>query len=251
MTYVEVEGATIWVEDVGSGPPLVCLHSGWGRAVMPFDAAAARLGGSHRMLFPDRRGYGRSTPLDRLTIDFHAEAARDLAAVLDFLEIERPILWGHSDGAVIAALYAADHVEAPRALVLEAIHFRRAKSRAFFERYAREPESLPEAVRERLAADHGDRWPTVVRMHSRVWLDFHELGGDFYGDRLAAIRAPTLMVHGEADPHTPVEEVEEVARRISRNDLFVVTGGGHSPHSEPEVAEAVASRVERFLDGLG
>jgi pimeloyl-ACP methyl ester carboxylesterase len=231
MTYVEVEGATIWVEEVGSGPPLVCLHSGWGRAVMPFDAAVARLGGSHRMLFPDRRGYGRSTPLERLSIDFHAEAARDLAAVIEFL-------------------FAAERPESPRALVLESIHFWRAKSRAFFERYAREPESLPDAVRERLAADHGERWPDVVRMHSRVWLDFQELGGDFYGGRLAAIRAPTLIVHGEADPHTPVEEVEEVARRIARNDLFVVAGGGHSPHSEATVADAVVGRVERFLDGL-
>jgi pimeloyl-ACP methyl ester carboxylesterase len=248
MAVVEAQGARFWVEEVGEGPPLVCLHSGWGRAVMPFDDAITRLAPRYRIIFPDRRGYGRSTPLDRLPLDFHERAAHDLDAILESLAIDRPILWGHSDGAVISALWASRR--RPRALVLESIHYHRAKSREFFARYAGDPESLPTATRERLAADHGERWPTVVRMHSQVWLDFHDVGGDFYGERLAAIRAPTLVVHGESDPHTPVDEVEEVARRIPGADLFVVRGGGHSPHSEPAVAATVTDRVSDFLDRL-
>ena len=202
------------------------------------------------MIFPDRRGYGGSSPLDELPRDFHERAADDLAAILEALGIDRPILWGHSDGAVIAALHAAARPESPRALVLEAIHFHRAKSREFFARYARAPEALPVATRERLAADHGERWATVVRMHSQVWLDFHAVGGDFYGDRLAAVGCPTLVLHGESDPHTPVAEVEEVARRIPGAELFVVAGGGHSPHSEAAVAAAVTAKVSAFLNRL-
>lgn len=248
MRIVEARDAFFAIEEVGHGEPLVCLHSGWGRRIMPFDAAVERLSTSHRLIFPDRRGYGRSTPLDRLPSDFHAEAAVDLGAILDVLELEQPILWGHSDGAVIAALYAATNPARARALVLESIHFRRAKSRDFFARYVAEPESLPESARERLLADHGERWPAVIRMHSQVWLDFHQQGGDFYGDRLSRIDAPTLVVHGEADPHTPVTEIEEVARRIRGAELAVIPGGGHSPHSEPEVAAATVERVAAFLE---
>jgi pimeloyl-ACP methyl ester carboxylesterase len=251
MRTVEANGATFAIEEIGeigSGPPLVCLHSGWGRAVMPFDEAVTKLSSRYRIVFPDRRGYGRSTPLDRLPLDFHERAAHDLDVILQQLAIERPILWGHSDGAVIAALWASRR--RPRALVLEAIHYYRAKSRDFFARYARDPEGLPAATRERLAADHGERWPTVVRMHSQVWLDFHGVGGDFYGERLTAIDCPTLIVHGANEPHTPVSEVEEVARRIPGAELFVVPGGGHSPHSEPGVAGSVVERVAAFLGSL-
>ena len=102
-------------------------------------------------------------------------------------------------------------------------------------------------MRERLAADHGDRWPTVVRMHSRVWLDFHNVGGDFYGDGLAAIDCPALVVLGESDPHTKPAEGEEIARRIPGASLWVVERGGHSPHSEPAVAASVTDRVAEFL----
>src|SRR6202008_3326647 len=99
----------------------------------------------------------------------------------------------------------------------------------FFETHAASPESLPESARARLAQDHGDRWPDVVRMHSRVWLEYHELGGDFYGDRLARIRCPVLILHGDRDPHTPVAETLEVVRRIPHAELAIVAGAGHSP----------------------
>lgn len=247
MPLVEIPGAEIWYEEIGAGPPLLCLHSGWGRAAMPFDDAVEVLSGSYRMIFPDRRGYGRSTALDSFPVSYHRDAAVDLGRFLDGLGIEAAILWGHSDGAVSAALFAAGHPARVRALVLEAIHFHRAKSKAFFARYAADPEALPPHVIERLSADHGARWRTVIAMHSRVWLDFHALGGDFYDGALEAIRAPTLVLHGAEDPHTPPGEIAELARRLPRAAFELVAEGGHSPHSEPKTARFCSERVRRFF----
>jgi pimeloyl-ACP methyl ester carboxylesterase len=243
---LETPSGAISYEEVGSGPPLVCLHGGWGERAMPFDEAR-RLAGQYRVVVPSRIGYGRSTPLERLAIDYHALEAERLSEFLSALGLARPILWGHSDGAVIAALFAAAHPDRPAAIVLEAIHFHRAKSRSFFATYAESPESVPESARARLRLDHGDRWPDVIRMHSRVWLEYHEHGGDFYGERLARIRCPALILHGDRDPHTPVAEAAEVARRIPNAELAVVAGGAHSPHSESAVARACVDRVAEFL----
>ena len=249
--FVEIPGARIWYEVTGQGPPLVCLHSGWGRGVMPFDDAVAVLGSSYRMIFPDRRGYGRSTPLDDLPIRYHHDGVVELGHVLDALAIDRAIFWGHSDGAVIAALFAARHPERVSALVLEAIHFYRAKSKDFFAKFAAEPDSLSEATIRRLRADHGDaRWRTVVAMHSRVWLAFHAVGGDFYEGQLEAIRAPALVLYGEEDPHTPPREAETLASHLHHATLARVAGGGHSPHSEPETARFCSERVREFLRKL-
>jgi len=52
----------------------------------------------------------------------HHEAEVVLPALLAQLGIERPILFGHSDGASIALIFAAMHQAAVRALVLEAPH---------------------------------------------------------------------------------------------------------------------------------
>jgi pimeloyl-ACP methyl ester carboxylesterase len=219
---------------------------------MPFDDAVAVLAASYRMIFPDRRGYGRSTPLDDLPIRYHDDGVAELGHVLDVLAIERAILWGHSDGAIIAALFAARSPERVSALVLEAIHFYRAKSKDFFARFAVEPDALSEGTIRRLRLDHGDaRWRTVVAMHSRAWLAFHAIGGDFYEGRLEAIRAPALVLYGEEDPHTPPRESETLASHLRDATLARVAGGGHSPHSETETTRFCSERVLNFLRGHG
>jgi len=251
MPFVEIPDGRLWYDEMGEGPPLVCLHGGWGRAAMPFDDAVAVLGSSYRLIVPDRRGYGRSSALDELTVSYLRAAMIDLGHFLDRLGVDRPILWGHSDGAIISALFAAAHPERVAALVLEAIHFHRAKSRKFFAKFARDPDALPEHVVERLRADHGERWRAVIAMHSRAWLAFHEVGGDFYEGRLEAIQAPTLVLFGENDPHTPPSEVAELATHLRNATLEPVVEGGHSPHSEPKTSRFCSERVLRFLGEQG
>jgi pimeloyl-ACP methyl ester carboxylesterase len=248
VPFVELPDARIWFEETGQGPALVCLHSGWGRGVMPFDDAVAVLGSSYRMIFPDRRGYGRSTPLEKLPLAYHDDGVAELRDVLDAIRVERAIFWGHSDGAIIAALFAARYPGRVSALVLESIHFYRAKSKDFFAKLAGDPDSLSPGRIARLRADHGEaRWRTVVAMHSRAWLAFHAIGGDFYSGRLEAIRAPALVLYGEEDPHTPSRESEALASHLRHATLAPVAEGGHSPHSEPKTARFCSERVLRFL----
>ncbi len=88
--------------DVGAGRPILILHGGWGYEVYPFDRQIAALAPDHRMVIPDRTGYGGSGRLERQEVDFHRRAAAETLAVIAALGLDRPVLWGHSDGAVIA-----------------------------------------------------------------------------------------------------------------------------------------------------
>jgi pimeloyl-ACP methyl ester carboxylesterase len=88
-------------------------------------------------------------------------------------------------------------------------------------------------------------------MHSRAWLELHDLGGDFYDGALERIRCPVLVVHGACDPHTPVEEIEELLAHLPGAEVALLDAGGHSPHSEPATARAVTDRVAAFLRTLG
>src|SRR5712675_1759405 len=107
--FVDIAGpARLYYRDAGAGVPFLFLHGGWGYEVYPFDRAIAALSGEFRILIPDRSGYGKSTPITKLPLDFHRRAALETARFLDALNVERAVLWGHSDGAVIAALLALE-----------------------------------------------------------------------------------------------------------------------------------------------
>ena len=100
-----VSPVQIHYRDVGSGRPVVFLHGGWGYGVYPIDRQIEALQDQVRFVIPDRSGHGRSITFPgELPIDFHRRAAEEILLVLDALGIERTLFWGHSDGAVVAAM---------------------------------------------------------------------------------------------------------------------------------------------------
>ena len=148
-----------WVGDAASTRPVVVfLHEGLGSVSMWRDFPT-RLCDEHglRGLVFSRYGYGRSTRKpagEAWPVDFMHEQARDvLPALFAALGIERPWLFGHSDGASIALLYASMHPTA--GLVVVAPHiFVEDASVASIEK-AREAYATTD-LRERLARHHDD-----------------------------------------------------------------------------------------------
>ena len=164
----------IHYRDVGSGRPVVFLHGGWGYRVYPINRQVKAFGDRVRFLVPDRSGYGRSVKLSgQMLTDFHQRAAEETLLVLDAIGIERAIFWGHSDGAVIAALLGLAVPHRCVRLILEALHLSPCKpnSRSFFKQFAAHPEDLKEKVQRLLVLDHGEKnWKKVVQRNCRVWL---------------------------------------------------------------------------------
>lgn len=227
------------------GVPLLVLHGGWGYAFYPFDAQIAELT-DRRIVIPDRTGYGKSPRLPALPPRFHHAAAAEHEALLDALAIERCAIWGHSDGAVIAAIMALRRPARVAAIILEAMHLDRKKprSRAFFESMVSDPDSVGPRAAARLAADHGDDyWRTVLYGNGRAWLDIAATpDDDFYEHRLGDIAVPVLVVHGVDDPRTEPGELDRVARELPDATIHWIARAGHSPHSE-RGARAEATRA--------
>jgi len=245
--------AEIFVREAGSGPPVVILHGGWGYEAYPFDDAIAALAPSHRVLAPDRLGYGRSGRLAALPVGFHRLMAEETFAVLDALGLREAALWGHSDGAVIAAHMAFLAPERVTAVVLEALHFFALKraSVEFFETAVRDPEKFGPAVVEACRRDHGDSWKEVLAAGGWAWLDIIDEGRrgkrDLYSGRLAEIRAPVLVLHGARDPRTEPREIDAAMAALPDARLALLDAG-HSPHTSRVAAHAL-DLVGRFLRG--
>ena len=250
-----VSPVQIHYRDEGAGPPVVFLHGGWGYGVYPIDRQIEALREEGRFIVPDRSGHGRSTNFaGDLPIDFHRRAAGETLLVLDALKIERAVFWGHSDGAVIAAMIGLRAPERCDRLILEAFHFYRNKPSSngvFFQRFADHPEAVSEKLRALLAADHGaEHWANVVQRNCRIWLRLESESTrpdeDLYGGQLAGLRVPVTFVHGRGDPRTERGEIERARTAIPRAKIRFIENGRHSPHSE----EAAWSECNRVLGEL-
>jgi pimeloyl-ACP methyl ester carboxylesterase len=229
-------------------PPIVMLHEGLGSVSLWRDfprrlAAATGCG----VVVYSRYGYGCSEVLreKREPEYMHHEGEVVLPQLLAALEIERPILFGHSDGASIALIYAGAHPGAVRALVLEAPH-------VFVEelsvrsiaaaKIAYATTDLP----QKLARHHADVDATFFGWND-IWLDPRFRGWNIE-DYAARVRCPVLLIQGEADEYGTTAQVVTIASIVPDTQMLMVPGAGHSPHRDAR--ELVLERIRSFVHDL-
>src|SRR5262245_34641951 len=250
--FIEIVGAArIYYRESGGGPPLVFLHGGWGYEVYDFGRQIAALSSRRHILIPDRSGYGRSPQITSLPVDFHQRAAEETLRFLDALRIERAALWGHSDGAVIAALLGLRSPARFSALILEAFHYSRAKTGSldFFRTMIADPERAGGRAISALTRDHGEGWRKVLERNAMAWLELAGLGpGDLYGGRLSELAVPALFVTGGRDPRTEPGDLDAIRRELPQAGSWIIEEAGHSPHSEPDSADECTAIAAEFLE---
>lgn len=239
----------LYFDDIGTGPPILLLHGGLGRYVDWFHSQIEAFS-AHRLLIPDRRGYGRSTPVDHLPTDYHVRNADDMLTLLEGLSIADAVLWGHSDGAIIAAWMAIKDPHRVRALILEGTHLWRRKPQSlevFGDGAGRPQGFLSERAIQRMQKGHGERWRQVVANWGNAWLALYEMDGDLYDGRLSEIHVPTLVLHGVQDPHTSITEIQALTAQIPGAQLHLFPQAGHSPHSERGARNECNRRAREYL----
>jgi proline iminopeptidase len=257
------------------------LHGGPGAHhdyLLPQLLELGRLGGGRELLFYDQRGGGRSRTSSSAPITWRTHV-RDVADVLAEFGLVAPTIVGYSWGGLLALLYAAQAARdsalpAPARLVLIdpaaiARQYREAFEREFAARQnapavqAMRAELMQSGLRERdpdafrqrsfelsvagyFADPASARDLTPFRVMARaqhsVWdsLDDYDLAAD---GSLAAIRAPTLIVHGRQDP-IPLASSEQCARVMDAS-LVVLENCGHVPYVEQPVRLFAA--IDAFL----
>ena len=230
-----------WVgAPASAGPTIVFLHEGLGSVAhwRDFPDEFCRAQGLRGLVF-SRFGYGRSSARTAaLTPDFmHQQAHEVLPALLARLGIVQPWLFGHSDGASIALLYAARHSAELSGLIVAAPHLY-VEECALAAIAAARDAYRDGALRARLAPYHDDV-DAAFRGWNDIWLDPAFRDWDIRAD-VAAITAPLMAIQGEDDPYGTLDQVYTTARLVPHTHLLVLPGCGHSPHRE-RGAEVIAA----------
>ena len=145
--WVDAGGVLQYYEMVGRGPPLVVLHGGPGASHDYFLPWLLPLARTHRLVFLDQRGSGRSEKLEDpkgYTIEAMVE---DLEAARRALKLGRIDLLGHSCGGVLAQAYALRYPQHLGHLVLASTF---SSTRALNAVFARMKERMAPELRERI-----------------------------------------------------------------------------------------------------
>jgi pimeloyl-ACP methyl ester carboxylesterase len=257
---VLADGTAVAYASVGSGRPLVYvmgwlthLELGW---EMPAERALYdALARGCRLVRYDRAGCGLSPAADRpASLEFELEQLAAVATTVD-----GPFdLMGTSLGAPVAVAWAAAHPETVRRLVL-------------YGGWARGAALSPPAVRDHVlglvdahwglgsdvltdifAPDADPATRAGAARYQRACSDAATARGLLalsyeldVRDRLAQVRAPTLVVHRDGDRAAPVAQATELADGIRGAELVVLPGRSHLPYAGDR--EELVRVVRRFL----
>jgi proline iminopeptidase len=265
--FVDVDGAKLAPDgDLMRERPTVVMLHGSGGDHSPFKEFFAAFADFAQVVYYDHRGHGRSDDgePDRWNLDQWAD---DLVAVCDALGIERPVVFGVSFGGIITLNYAIRYPDHPAKIIVVsgAARINPEASIRMYEQLLG-PDVAAVAARFYAApADTRDEFLSVcspyfspvrgrrpeiaARIVSRAAVTEHFLRHEYlqrdYRDQASAIRCPTLLLGGELDPIVPIQEIEDMARRMRPGLARVVRfpDAGHGVGGQPTVIDVVRDFV--------
>ena len=263
-------GLQIHYQQVGEGPDLVMVHGLTGNLAVWHLRILPELSDRFRILTYDLRGHGHSDiPRSGYSLDAMAE---DLLQLLDALEIERPLIAGHSYGADIALYHALLHPDRVREVVaIEAALPALEESRrpdgwvgwAYWARALEEAgHPVPPEKRSdmrymvRATIDLPKQWgplkglprnpKPLLRLVDETSLpeDYHEVG-TLTLERIPSIETPVVLIYQDQSAFIDTFEYLEQHLPNAHPVLMPSTEWGHfGPLEQPElVAGYIAARL--------
>ncbi|YAF95247.1 MAG: alpha/beta fold hydrolase [Nodularia sp. CChRGM 3473] len=262
MPKVQVNGIDLFYDIKGMGEPLLliagflCDHSYWS-LIMP------ALVSQYQVIRVDNRGMGRSSAPDSpYSI---REMANDVAALLDYIGIDKVHVAGHSMGGQIAQELVLAKPEKVKSLILLSSL---AKGDGLFnsviETWGDLPRNIDLKLYEKVVLpwiftdefysipgmieqliEWAINYPFPPATHTLYHQSRALLGSDTK-DRLQNIHCPTLILVGKQDILTPVKFSEQLAQGIPQAELVVIDRGGHGFLIES--SDTVVSVMLNFLN---
>ena len=256
MPLAEIDGVELHYHELGRGRPCLVMHGGLGLDHSTFLPWLAPLGEDLQLILYDHRGNGRSgrPPRETLTLP---QLCDDAEALRRRLGLGPAVLFGHSCGGFIALEYALRHPQSVSQLILvgSASRYdpaspdfaRRLAERGLgpaLERLIASPADDHDSMRRFLSEARALYYPTLAPTEAQAAIDrivldkpaflrsMEIFAGWDIDERLGAIRAPTLILHGGDDAVFPVEEAGRLQRGISGAELVVLEGCGHLPFAD-------------------
>lgn len=245
---IHANGIDFWFVEAGAGVPLLLLHGGtvsngpaWVGHKFGWSSHLAFFAKYFRVIAVDTRGHGRTrNPSGELSYSLYAQ---DMLAVIEALELDRPLVAGFSDGGTTAAILGMIAPEVPRAVVNyagyqtfnpdpDAPNYRRL--RTWFggspDATALDYDSFAEGLGDlRRHVDDYERVQGAGYFHAYAEKIF-----GFWAKPMrytfadySRIKAPTLLLVGDRDEGSSLLDGFDLLQKLPQGELGIIPGSRH------------------------
>jgi len=258
LGFAAVNGIRMYHEIYGEGEPLVLIHGGL-TTIGQMEGWVQPLAKTRRVIAVEMQGHGRTADADR-PMSFPT-MGDDIAALLDYLNIPKADLVGHSFGGASALRAAIQHRDKVRRLVVISSPSVRS---GWYPEARRGMSQVSAAMADNMmqtsTGQFSRQWPEPRRFPQFLDKMGKMLSEDYdWSAEIAKLDMPVLLVFADNDSISQkhiaeffallgggVKEPGWVNTQLSQSRLAVVTGYSHyNLLTSPEVPQIVA----KFLAG--
>ena len=252
----------------GSDPPIIAIHGSKTTCHM-WDQFCENLQGKHRVIAPDRRGYGDSQESHE-TAYKPEDMSKDLAALIEELELKEFHLIGHSMGTRVGGRYALYHPQRVISLILvdtSDFAMSRDKNKNYKEIKSRKDKfSNKQEALEYLKEHEGANWPENILKHhinkmtytfnnqvyhkvkTNVLIKVRQVTSSSFVKSASEFNFPTLILRGENSKYLLKDEARKLNNMITESKLIEIPNAGH--FIVQENFDSFYEVVNRFLQDL-
>ncbi|MCI2061209.1 MAG: alpha/beta hydrolase [Eubacteriaceae bacterium] len=226
--FININGINMFYRKAGSGRPVIMMH-GNGQSSAVFDEAVEVLKDVCTVYTPDSRGHGQTSYLNdqeeaadeerrarealapegaisrgELSYDVMAD---DMIAFIDALGIEKPVIYGFSDGGIIALIMTIKRPDIPCRLMVSGVNV--------------EPEGIDDKYFRSIKVTHF----LTRSKKKKLMLDQPHISAA----ELGTIKVPTVLLAGEHDLIKP-EHLQYITDCIPTCRLKILKGEDHTSY---------------------
>jgi len=256
ITFQEVDGLKIacWVNDDGFSEDrksLVFVH-GSGCDHTLWENQYQELGGDYNIAAVDLPGHGQSEGKGEQEVGLYVEWVKK---IVEGLELQRPVIIGHSLGAAIGLTFAIKYGEVLSGIIPVGGGVKMPVNEMILDGIRNNTSSTLSLVAKfSVIKENREKFlPSLIEDMLKVSPDV--IYGDFLScdrlditDQISHIKVPTLLICGEEDKMTPPELSEFMKDQIEGAELAVIKDAGHFVMWEN--VKAFNKALKNFIDSL-
>lgn len=250
--YATVNGLKMYYEVHGQGKPIVLVHGGGSTIQTSFEKIIPLLSKNRKVIAVELQAHGRTS--DRNTDLSFEQDADDIAALLNYLNIDKSDFLGFSNGGTTTLQIAIRHPELVDKMILGSALAKRNGVPDWFWGFMAQAnlEDMPAQLKDgyRKVASDTNGLQVMHDRDAKRMVNFK----DIPDEQIKTITVPTLIIIGDKDVITP-EHALELHRQIANSELAIIPGGhgqyiGEITTLSPDFKETdlVVPLLEKFLD---